>query len=544
MDYDRILTQLGEFGRWQRRNAALLWLPAMTGGINIMIAAYAVMPPRQYRCMNDCDGDNFNFSFPGHDKADLFPSFDQDSEDYNEQNPDYCKYYKAVLQEDGVCLFNKSVTLSCKSGAKFAYQPFEMTSTVALDNDLVCGNYFWTIIVDEFFMLGLMIGSTVFGVMSDRLGRRHALFIAIITCAVGNLLGIAMPNHWSYTIPRILASAGGVGSYILAFTMTLEYCGVKETVPGMPWVTMSTFLANINTVPNALGEVIPSLVALDIRDWKEFTAVVSAVIAATAMVWFVLPESPRWLIAKGKTEEAKDVIEKAARVNKVKLSPDIFEADPNESKAKEVPVKDIPVYSFTDMFRRSQILITLSLFICWPVITLLFYGLTLSADKIKMTDDVFLSNILVCLIEIPAYLAVPLVIDVVGRKPLFFLTQFIPGICCIVAAFLTPGTVIFAILALGAKMGASAAFNVTYMYTAQLYPTSIRSSAVGACSTMARVGGMLSPVIGKYLISTGMVDEKLPMILFGAFGIVGGLCALVLPETVGFLYRTHLRTLR
>ena len=45
---------------------------------------------------------------------------------------------------------------------------------------------------------------------------------------------------------------------------------------------------------------------------------------------------------------------------------------------------------------------------------------------------------------------------------------------------------------------------------------------------------MLSPVIGKHLVTTGMVDEKLPMILFGAFGIVGGLCALLLPDTVGF----------
>ena len=168
------------------------------------------------------------------------------------------------------------------------------------------------------------------------------------------------------------------------------------------------------------------------------------------------------------------------------------------------------------------------------MITLLFYGLTLSADKIKMTDDVFLSNILVCLIEIPAYLAVPLIIDVVGRKPLFFLTQFIPGICCIVAAFLTPGTVMFAILTLGAKFGASAASNVKYIHTAQIFPTSIRNSALGACSTMAKVGGMMSPVIGKYLISTGMVDEKLPMILFGAFGMAGGLCALILPDTVGF----------
>ena len=39
---------------------------------------------------------------------------------------------------------------------------------------------------------------------------------------------------------------------------------------------------------------------------------------------------------------------------------------------------------------------------------------------------------------------------------------------------------------------------------------------------------------GKYLVTIGAVDEKLPMILFGSFGIVGGLCTLVLPDTVGF----------
>ena len=84
MDYDRILTQLGEFGRWQRRNAALLWLPALAGGINIMIAAYAVMPPREYRCQNDCDGDNFNFTFPGHNMSDLFPSFDPENKNFDD----------------------------------------------------------------------------------------------------------------------------------------------------------------------------------------------------------------------------------------------------------------------------------------------------------------------------------------------------------------------------------------------------------------------------------------------------------------------------
>ena len=90
MDYDRILTKLGEFGSWQRRNAALLWLPAMAGGINIMIASYAVMTPRVFRCRNECDGDNFIFTFPGHNNSDLFPSFDHDSNKFDEKNPDYC----------------------------------------------------------------------------------------------------------------------------------------------------------------------------------------------------------------------------------------------------------------------------------------------------------------------------------------------------------------------------------------------------------------------------------------------------------------------
>ena len=250
----------------------------------------------------------------------------------------------------------------------------------------------------------------------------------------------------------------------------------------------------------------------------------------TVVAWLFLPESPRWLIANGKTEAARKIIEAAAETNKVKLHPDVFSEE--TEKAESEPEQ--PIYGLRDMFRRSQLLITLPLFFCWPVITMLYYGLSLSADKIHMTDNVYLSFILVSLIEVPSHLLLPLIIDVLGRKPLFFLTQFVPGICCIVAAFLTPGTALFAILTLGAKAAVTGAFNVTYIYTAQLFPTSIRATAVGACSTMARVGGALAPIIGKYLIQLGTISEIVPLCLFGGFGLAGGLCALLLPDTVGF----------
>ena len=86
------------------------------------------------------------------------------------------------------------------------------------------------------------------------------------------------------------------------------------------------------------------------------------------------------------------MVEKAAAVNNVKLTPAAFLPDEEDNAQAEV---ELPVYGLKDMFRKSQLRITLAMFICWPVITMLYYGLSLSADKIHMTDNVYLSYILV-----------------------------------------------------------------------------------------------------------------------------------------------------
>ena len=45
------------------------------------------------------------------------------------------------------------------------------------------------------------------------------------------------------------------------------------------------------------------------------------------------------------------------------------------------------------------------------------------------------------------------------------------------------------------KFGAAAGFSVVYLYTAELYPTKIRSTAIGLCSTFARIGGIAAPQV-------------------------------------------------
>ena len=45
------------------------------------------------------------------------------------------------------------------------------------------------------------------------------------------------------------------------------------------------------------------------------------------------------------------------------------------------------------------------------------------------------------------------------------------------------------------KVGASAAFAIIYVFSAELYPTTVRNAGIGASSCCARVGGMFAPYI-------------------------------------------------
>ena len=69
--------------------------------------------------------------------------------------------------------------------------------------------------------------------------------------------------------------------------------------------------------PFAIGEVLVSFTAWMIRDWITFQIVVSAPLFLLLLLYFIIPESPRWLIATRRFDEAKEVLEKASRKNNV-----------------------------------------------------------------------------------------------------------------------------------------------------------------------------------------------------------------------------------
>jgi len=531
MNYDKILTQLGEYGLWQVGISFMMWLPALLDGMATMTASYTALEPETFRCnIPACDGPLF--AVDDFAKDDIFPSFDNSSSKYNPEKPNFCTYYKPRLLADGTCQFSTTEVAQCDSSSIFTYDQdtYVMKSTLVTEYSMFCDieKKIWIPLFNTFFMVGLGIGSLIFGILSDHIGRRNSLGIAIITFSAACAGGSFMFTYWSYAICRMIVGIGAEGCFVIAFTISLEIVGVRESVPCLPWVSFATLQGNMLTVPFALGEIMVSIgVLVALNHWRDLELALSIFSFACATIWFFIPESPRWLIAKGKDVEAYRVIREAAKWNGVQLTGDIFYDDDDLDTSI-----DIPEYKISDIFNPSVFKITLALFVFWSVSALLYFGLTFSADNIKLTDNTILSFILIALMEIPSAPVLLLLMDVWGRKPLLVVSLLIPGVCCIGAALLEEG-IIFAILVLLGKFCSAGAHTVAYISTAELYPTSIRTTMLGTCSAMARVGGVLSSWVAKDLPKFGAVDKNISLYIFGASSLLGGLMALLVPETLG-----------
>lgn len=174
------------------------------------------------------------------------------------------------------------------------------------------------------------------------------------------------------------------------------------------------------------------------------------------------------------------------------------------------------------------------MFYQWFSVTMCYYGL--SNASTDLGGDPYTNFCLSVFIEIPGYLFCIFVMDCWGRRPILSFCQGISGICCIIAGLLfnvlkdNPeliGLQVF--VSLIGKFMASASFAIVYVYTAELYPTIIRNTAIGSCSCIARVGGIVSLLI----LELKNFWLPAPMLIMGIVATLAGFLAIFFPETVG-----------
>lgn len=523
MDWDDILEHVGETGPWNILMFALLWLPPMFAGVCVLQFSFTGLEPTGgFRCaIKPCDTDNSSF-------YDFDDSIFARSIDVNGNEViDYCNMYPVDANSvaEGNCsldnfILDSDTYVQCHPNQQVFWSDFEFKSNVVTEQNLICEDQFKVALVGSIYMCGLLASSFVSGTLGDLIGRRHTTVIMIIVGVIGALSGSFCQDYIWYCVTRFITGFGAMGLFMVPFNLAVELSGART----------KTLIGNMAQIPFAIGEALVCLIAYLFRDWRLFSIMSSAPFAIFVLIWFIVPESPRWLITKGRYKEVQRIAKQAAKWNKKEIPKELL----------EIPVKEITEVCSLDSLKKKELGMadlfkggpitrnTILLFVIWIVITLGYYGISMNTGNLG--SDIFVSLTLISLIEIPSYVVCIFIMDHLGRKPTLSISLFLTGIACIAAGFMNEGTG-KTVLALIGKFGASAGFSVVYLFTTELYPTEIRNTGLGFCCMFARLGGIAAPQVAIYLPKVAF--RALPLLLMGGCAILGGVLTLFLPETLG-----------
>lgn len=184
-----------------------------------------------------------------------------------------------------------------------------------------------------------------------------------------------------------------------------------------------------------IGGISFALLAKTFQYWRTFILVVYPPSLLFLLYIYLLPESIRWLLSKGRKDEAVEIIMKAAETNKVTLSDETMR-QLTEEKPKIIDQKEVVEQGLWMQVFKSPIIMK-RLAICswwWITCTFVFYGLAI--NSVSLAGDKYTNYMLVVSVEVVAVVANALVLDRVGRKRTLLFAFTVCGLACIVIPFI------------------------------------------------------------------------------------------------------------
>ncbi|KAM4726286.1 organic cation/carnitine transporter 2-like [Anableps anableps] len=386
-------------------------------------------------------------------------------------------------------------------------------STIVTEFDLVCSDKWKQPFTSTVFFVGVLFGSFFSGQLSDRYGRKPILFA---TMAAQTIFTFAQVFSTSWTVFVILLFFNGLGqisNFVAAFVLGAEVLTGNVRIL---YSSMGTCLGF------AVGYILLPVTAYFLRDWKSLLMALSIPGLTYIPLWWLIPESPRWLLSQGRVEEAEAIIRKAAQWNKVQAPRVIFET----YSVKEIKA-DKGQSSMLDLIRHSSIRIT-TLILCLVSFTMTTAYYSLSFNTAQLHTDPYISCFIAALVEVPAYISSWIALRYLPRR--FSVTgTLILGSVPLFMIQLVPEDLFGLSLALEmvGKYAFTTGASLMFAYTTELFPTSLRNTAIGTTTTVSRTGSCISP----FLLSLGAYLRYLPYITIGALGVATAFAALLLPES-------------
>jgi len=521
-DFEVILEELGSLGKYQLFLTILVCWTTIPTGIFAFSSVFIEAIPN-HRCNLQGIENLSALNLTEEKKVSYFLPI----------NPIYGWYEQCSRYDFNLTSCNSSLdcfqpsnilsTIPCDNGLWFDTSLYG--STVTSEFELVCDKASLKSAMISIYFVGILLSSIIGGSLIDRYGRVPMMLLSEIMVIS---IGIATAYVQSVAVFIVLKTAMALfiqAGFIGCFVYVMEITSQK-------W---RSFMGIMTQMGFAIGVISLSGFAYKWRNWRNLQIAISFVPIPFILFWFFVPESPRWLFSKNKNKKAVKICEKIAEKNDKKLSENIWERSIQSGSLLKKNTSENQNYSPIVLFKKAKIRkTTLNVMFNWFVNSLVYYGLSLNVGS--LAGDVYLNNALSGIVEAAAYLICAFTIDRFSRKKLLAGCLLVGGTFCLVStvfnhfaagkiAMVHSGTA-FALLG---KMAVSASFSVIYNYTSELYPTPVRSTAVGLGTMSSVVSGIITP----WTIQAEMKIPWISGVIFGLLALSAGFLSFLLPETRG-----------
>lgn len=521
---DSILIRIGQFGKFQVIIFLLICIPMMFNAIfsvTYVFTASTVV----HRCnITECDTAESRYNEPWTEFT--IPK--------KGNSLDQCNRHASILQEnttispalpglydDETCKadnFNTNQIENCRTD-NFIFRDKEVT--ISNEFNIFCSDEWKLSMVGTLNNIGQFVGIPIGGYISDRYGRRTALAFGGFVAAFLGIIRSFATSYTFFVVFEFLDSMASSPLYSVCFIVGIELVGPKRRV----------LACSLITIFYAIGEMLMAIFAKFYPNWRVLLRIMYVPALVLVVYFWILPESVRWLLSQRREDEAKNILKRAARVNKRKLSDHSLDKLilANREKLDNATEGKFPIKeAFSKLFWRIA-----NCSFCWIVNVLVYYGLSLNA--VLLDGDKYNNFIFISMVEIPGFLVPLLIMDRFGRRYSLFGCMFISGLCCL-ATIVMPSDAYYLQLTLFliGKLSITASFQVLYFFTSEIFPTNLRNSLLSFCSMVGRVGSMVAPqtpLLAKYY-------ENAPAILFATTAITSACLSLLFPETTNLILPT------
>lgn len=353
--------------------------------------------------------------------------------------------------------------------------------------------------------VGIVIGLYFAGPLVDRFGRKKVLIWGVTLFTIFTMIGSVSANLYWIVAMRFIAGLGEGAVFPLPYLMICEFVSARRR--GTLVSTANAVLCAAYVVPSLIGAWALAQFPLETAWRIPFIAgglpIISVILFSK---W--LPESPRWLLQRGRVDEVVKLVEKLESEANIPNDPNYI--DQNILNSMSAPAGG-KVGSISTLFQPpylSRSLVSWGLYTAtimfWYV--MLVYGATMFSSKgFALGSAVMFAGAITVIGALGELLIGPLT-DKYGRKPIYLIFSVLATVGCFVMAMASTMT----ILVIGACVAAFFGFGtlpVAKIYIAEQYPTHLRGVGSSIGEAAARLlGGILALYYIPFILASWGVN--------------------------------------